>query len=186
MEQGHKLKQKPSKYVCISLTDVFTINFYAFTFRCLRHNVFRLSTGLSILPSVQSLKYPLSTCTSVCWSIKPTVTVFQPVFPSVCPDRFPAISRRMSEILHADVSWPLSELITLWVRSADFSYFGTILTQWNGSNLWFLGISQRTHGGNSLKFCMLMYPDHFQNWLDFGHGLFIFLLLTSPWLSEMS
>ena len=31
---------------------------------------------------------------------------------------------------------------------------------------------------------MLMYPDHFQNWLDFGHGLLIFLIfvMSPPWL----
>ena len=45
----------------------------------------------------------------------------------------------------------------------------------------FSGIS-RTHGGNGLKFCMLMYPDHLQNWIDYGHGLLIFLLLASLWL----
>ena len=42
----------------------------------------------------------------------------------------------------------------------------------------FLSISRRTHGGNGLKFCMLMYPDDLQNWLDYGHGLLIFLLLA--------
>ena len=35
-----------------------------------------------------------------------------------------------------------------------------------------------------LKFCMLMYLDHLQNWLDCGHGLLIFLLLAPLWLSE--
>ena len=25
---------------------------------------------------------------------------------------------------------------------------------------------------------MLMYPDHFQNWLDYGHGLLIFLIFV--------
>ena len=37
----------------------------------------------SVHPSVWSLKYPLSTCTWVCWSwsIRPTVTVFLPVHP---------------------------------------------------------------------------------------------------------
>ena len=30
--------------------------------------------------------------------------------------------------LHADVSWPPSELISLWLRSVDFSNFGAILT----------------------------------------------------------
>ena len=38
----------------------------------------------------------------------------------------------------------------------------------------FPGICQRTHGGNGLKFYMLMYLDHFQNWLVYGHGLLIF------------
>ena len=50
---------------------------------------------------------------------------------------------------------------------------------------WFLGICRRMHGGNGLKFCMLMYPRHLQIWLDYGHGLLIFLLLASLWLSEM-
>ena len=50
----------------------------------------------------------------------------------------------------------------------------------------FPGICRRTHGGNGLKFCMLMYLGHLQNWLDYGHGLLIFLLLVSLWLSEMN
>ena len=37
----------------------------------------------SVCPSVRSLKYPLSTCTWVRWSIRPTVTVLQHVRPSV-------------------------------------------------------------------------------------------------------
>ena len=48
----------------------------------------------------------------------------------------------------------------------------------------FPGISRRTYGGNGLKFCMLMNPDHLQNWLDYGHRLLIFLLLASLLLSE--
>ena len=32
------------------------------------------------------------------------------------------------EILYADISWPPSELISLWPQSVDFSNFGTILT----------------------------------------------------------
>ena len=92
--------------------------------------------------------------------------------------------RKWPQILHADVSWPPSELISLWPRSVDFSNFGAILTLWNGSNLGFPGISQRTHGGNGLKFCTLMYLDHLQNWLVYGHGLLIFLILALFWLSE--
>ena len=48
----------------------------------------------------------------------------------------------------------------------------------------FPGISRRMHGGNGLKFCTLMYPDHLQNWLVYGHGLLIFLILALFWLSE--
>ena len=31
---------------------------------------------------------------------------------------------------------------------------------------------------------MLMYPDHFQNWLDYGYSLLIFLTLMLFWFSE--
>ena len=48
----------------------------------------------------------------------------------------------------------------------------------------FPGISQRTHEGDGLKFCMLMYPDHLQNWSDYGHGLLIFLRLAPLKFSE--
>ena len=92
--------------------------------------------------------------------------------------------RKWPEMLHADVSWPPSELISLWPQSVDFTNFGAILTQWNGSNLGVPGISQRTHGGNDLKFCTLMYLDHLQNCLVLGHGLLIFLILALFWLSE--
>ena len=85
--------------------------FYASAFRHRRHYVF----GLSVRPSVRSLDYPLSTCTWVRWSTRPTVSVLQHVRPlsarpSVRPERFP-------------------------------------------------GICRRKHGGNGLKFYMLMYLD---------------------------
>ena len=79
--------------------------------------------------------------------------------------------REWPEMWYATVSWPPSELISLWLRSGDFSNFGAILTKWNGSNLGFPGIFWKTHLGNGLKFCMLMYLDHFQNWLDYGYSL---------------
>ena len=164
--------------------------FYASAFRRRRHYVF----GLSVRPSVRSLKYPLLTCTWVRWSTRPTVTVLRHVRPSVRLSVRPSgeVSghlpenawREWPEILHADVSWPSSELISLWPWSVDFSYFGAILTWWNGSNLGFPGISRRMHGGNGLKFCTLMYLDHLQNWLVYGHGLLNFLILAQFWLSE--
>ena len=102
-------------------------HYYASAFRRRRHYVF----GLSVRPSVRSLKYPLLTCTWVRWSTWPTVTILRhcpsvhPSFcPSVRPERFP-------------------------------------------------GICRRTHGGNGLKFYVLMYLDHLQNWLVYGHGLLI-------------
>ena len=48
----------------------------------------------------------------------------------------------------------------------------------------FPGICRRTHGGNGLKLYMLMYLDHLQNWLVYGHGLLIFLILALFWPSE--
>ena len=48
----------------------------------------------------------------------------------------------------------------------------------------FPGICGRTHKGNGLKFYKLMYLDHFQNWLVYGHGLLIFVILALFWLSE--
>ena len=91
----------------------------------------------SVRPSVRSLKYPLLTCTWFRWSTRPTVTILRHVRPSVRPERFPVICRRM-------------------------------------------------HGGIGLKFYMLMYLDHLQNWLVYGCGLLIFLILALFWLSETS
>ena len=48
--------------------------------------------------------------------------------------------------------------------------------------LGFGGILLRTHGRNDHKFGMLMYWNHLQGWLDFGHGLLIFLILAQFWL----
>ena len=48
----------------------------------------------------------------------------------------------------------------------------------------FPGICRRTHWGNGLKLCMQMYLGHLQNWLVYGDGLLIFLLLEPLWLSK--
>ena len=44
----------------------------------------------------------------------------------------------------------------------------------------FPGIFLGTHKISGLKFVMLMYPDHLQNWLDFGHVLLIYVILVAP------
>ena len=48
----------------------------------------------------------------------------------------------------------------------------------------FPGICRRMHWGIGLKFYMLMYLDHLQNWLVYGLGLLIFLILALFWLNE--
>ena len=48
----------------------------------------------------------------------------------------------------------------------------------------FPGICRRMHGGIGLKFYMLMYLDHLQNWLVYGYGLLIFLILALFWFSQ--
>ena len=89
-----------------------------------------------------------------------------------------------AEMRHADVSWPFWELIWFWSSSVDFPHFVSILTLWNRPNLQFMGIFLRTQGRNGFKIGMLMYSDHFQNRLDFGHWLLISLILVPFWLSE--
>ena len=45
-----------------------------------------------------------------------------------------------------------------------------------------IGRSQLSNPSDLPCFCMMMYPDCLQNWLDFGHGLLIFLILVQLWL----
>ena len=47
-----------------------------------------------------------------------------------------------------------------------------------------LSVCPERNGRNSLKYNNLMYLDHLQNWLVYGHGLLIFLILALFWLSE--
>ena len=110
------------------------LDFYAFAFRRRRHYVFGLSSvRLSVRPSVR----PKPEIPSFDLYMGPLVhpTNRYRYCPSVRPEKFPGICRRM-------------------------------------------------HGRISLKFYMLMYLDHFQNWLVYGHGLLIFLILALFWLSE--
>ena len=48
----------------------------------------------------------------------------------------------------------------------------------------FQAFPRRMHEGNDLKFCTLMYLDHFQNWLVLGHSLMIFVILALFLFSE--
>ena len=112
------------------------------------------------------------------------------VRPSVCPSVRPegGICRRMHGgiglkfylLMYDHLQNWLVYGLGLWIFQF-WHYFDL----WNGSNLGFPGISQRTRGGNGLKFCTLMYLDHLQNWLVYGHSLLIFIILALFWHSEM-
>ena len=131
--QIDKVSQEPARLRMLTAPFHGTF-FYASAFRRRRHYVFGLSVRPSGCPSVRSLKYPLLTCTWVRWFTRSTVTVLRHVRPSVRPSgevsgHMPENAwRQWPEILHADVSWPSSELVSLWPWSVDFSNFGTILT----------------------------------------------------------
>ena len=66
----------------------------------------------SIRPSVRSLKYPLSTCTWVRLSIRPTVTVLRHVSLSVCPERFQGICRRTHGV---NLKWVLKFCLPVYL-----------------------------------------------------------------------
>ena len=59
-------------------------------------------------------------------------------------------------------------------------YFGSLMWLWPSdmTNLGFLGIFWTMHFRNGLKFGMLVYTEHLQNWWDFGHGLSISSILS--------
>ena len=63
-------------------------------------------------------------CPSVCPSVRLSVRPSGEVSGHLPENAW----REWPEILHADVSWPSSELISLWPRFVDFSNFGAILT----------------------------------------------------------
>ena len=133
------------------------------------------SARSSVCPSVRSLKYPLSTCTWVPWSIHPITTVFL-ACPSVCSSvriGFQAFPEERvgewPETLHVDVSWQSSEL-RLWSRSIDFFYLASLLLSETGQ-IWVYGHFLGNAWGNGLKFRLPIYGDHVQNWLDYNNGL---------------
>ena len=173
-------------------------HFYASTFRRRRHYVFGLSVRSSVRPSVRSLKHPLLTCTWVRWSTRPTVTILRHVRPSVRPSVCPSVRpsgevsghlpenawRECPEILHADESWPLQDWLIYGHSLLIFLILALFWLSETGQIWGFPAISWRTHGGNGLKICTLMYLDHFKYWLVHGNGQLIFLILALFWLCE--
>ena len=159
-------------------------------------------------PSVRSLKLPLSTCTWVRWSIRPFVTVFRHVRPSVCPSGevsghlLENAWREWSEILHVNVSWKPSELVRPWSWSVDFfklwHYFDLVKRVKFGVSRHFLENAWREWpellhvyvSWAPSEMCRLW--SHFVDfanfgsfdllkWVkfgDFGHALWIFLIMV--------
>ena len=94
-----------------------------------------------------------------------------------------------TEIWHAGVSWLPSELIRFWSQSVDFSHlasFGLKETGHIWCFWWFKKRKRETQERNGLKFDMRIYADHIVNWLRFGHGPLIFLILAVFQLSKTS
>ena len=92
--------------------------------------------------------------------------------------------KEWSEICHAHICWPPSELIRFWLWSVIFFSFWWHFYLVKQVKFGVSGIFWRTHGRNDFKFGMLLYHKCLQNWLvDSGHGLLIFIL-AAFWLSE--
>ena len=92
----------------------------------------------SVCPKPEIPSFDLYMGLLVHWTNRNRFTACPPVRPSVCPSVRPSreVSGHLPEnawrdwpgILHADISWPPSELFCLWPQSVDFSNCGTILT----------------------------------------------------------
>ena len=105
---------------------------FAPAFRRRRHYVF----GLSVRPSIRSLKYPLSTSTRVRLSIPPTVSVLRDVRPSVCPfvrpEMFPCACCRT----HGENVSKFCMLMYLGHRQNWLDYSHGLLTFLHLATLW--------------------------------------------------
>ena len=69
-----------------------------------------------------------------------------------------------------------------WSWSVDFPILVEFWLNETGQICRFWAFLLRINGRNELKFGMLIYPDHLRSWLDYGHGLLIFLIvvMTTP------
>ena len=144
--------------------------------------------GLSVRPSVRSLKYPLLTCTWVRWSTQPTVTVLRHVRPSISMGLlyWELMSRPEPAVLPVGT---LHSLEWFWVsrRIFIYSHHNTYVFSLRCPSVRlerFPGICRGMHRGIGLNLYMLVYLHHVQNWLVYGRGRVIFQILALFWLSE--
>ena len=95
------------------------------------------------------------------------------VRPSVCPSVRPSVRSLKYPLLTCTwVRWSTRPTVTV-LRHVRPSVRLSVCPSVRPER--FPGICRRMHGGIGLKFYMLMYLDHLQNWLVYGYGLLIFL-----------
>ena len=163
-------------------------NIYASAFRRRRHYVF----GLSVRPSVR----PKPEIPSFDLYMGPLVHPTNRNRFTACPSARPSISMGLWywELMSRPdpAVLPVGTLHSLewfWVsrRIFIYSHHNTYVFSLRCPSIRlerFPGICRRMHRGIGLKFYMLVYLHHLQNWLVYGRGLVIFLILALFWLSE--
>ena len=163
-------------------------NIYASAFRRRRHYVF----GLSVRPKPEIPSFDLY--------MGPLVHPTNRNRFTACPSVRPSVYINGSVVLGADESpWPcgtpswytplswmiLSKQKNLHLFSSQYiCVFSKMSVRPSVRLERFPGICRGMHGGIGLKFYMLVYLHHLQNWLVYGRGLVIFQILALFWLSE--
>ena len=163
-------------------------NIYASAFRRRRHYVF----GLSVRPKPEIPSFDLY--------MGPLVHPTNRNRFTACPSVRPSVYINGSVVLGADESpWPcgtpswytplswmiLSKQKNLHLFSSQYiCVFSKMSVRPSDRLERFPGICQGMHRGIGLKFYMLVYLHHLQNWLVYGRGLVIFQILALFWLSE--
>ena len=93
--------------------------------------------------------------------------------------------REWPEILHSDVFDHFQNWLVYGFGLLIYRILAVFWLSETGQIWGFPAYPGERIGGNGMKYGMLLYPDHIQNWLDYGHSLLIFLILVLFWLSEM-
>ena len=92
--------------------------------------------------------------------------------------------RAMYSWVFIQISWNLQNTFTLYDETiyychlSNFKVIQAAKLSETSKILSMSAFSGERIGRNGLKFGMLMYLDHFQKWLDFGHDLLIFLMFV--------
>ena len=163
-------------------------NIYASAFRRRRHYVF----GLSVRPKPEIPSFDLYMGPLVHPTNRNRFTACPSVRPSISMGLWywELMSRPDPAVLPVGT---LHSLEWFWVsrRIFIYSHHNTYVFSLRWPSVRpsvrlerFPGICRGMHGGIGLKFYMLVYLHHLQNWLVYGRGLVIFQILALFWLSE--